>query len=158
VNKFRERCSDLADELIRGKVATAHSLKSLHEFVTNELMLLLHNRMDIWRLYCLDNTAVSFDDEKFFGRIQAWSLPVFCGTGGVFARQEGGGYSITTSWICPDALASRVVSHNGQTLLPMDDRVLALHRMTLTTNVAISSGTCQERNPEKMEIAHANDE
>lgn len=131
VDKFRERCRDLAEELIHGTVAPTHALASLHAHLHNELMLLLSNRLDVWRLYCEDSTASSFDDATFFRRVGQWSVPVYCGTGSALAGREGNGFLAKTSWICPDALASRVASHADTALLPMDDRVLALHRWTL---------------------------
>ncbi len=155
VDKFQDRCSDLAEELLRGSVAPAHALASLHAFLHNELMLLLSSRMDIWRIYCRDHTASLFDDATFFGRVQQWSVPVFCGTGSVFADREGSGYSATTFWICPDALASRVACHADMALLPMDDRVLALHRMTLTPVRSVTADPRHKPDSEKAQVAHA---
>lgn len=132
VDKFRERCRDLADDLTNGRVAANHALSSLREFLVDELMLVLNQRMDIWRLYCEDNTANSFDDATFLRRIQAWAEPVFCGTGSMLAQHERCDVAAKTCWICPDTLASRVVGQSGAALLPMDDRILALHQLTLT--------------------------
>jgi len=131
VVKLQDRCSDLGEELMGGLIVPADALDSLQKFLENELQLLLVNRMDIWRLYCPDGTTASFDDDAIACRVHQWAVPVLCGTGGSVANPESGGTSVGTAWMCPDALQPYLTSNGNPALVSMNDRILALFRMTV---------------------------